>query len=61
MGGEEGEGGGRRGAGGGRRGEGREEGEGMKKGREAKEEIYAPAKRALLQKGGGRRGGGRGR
>ena len=62
-GGDEGEGGGRRGAGGGRRGggrrekRGREEGEVRKKGRE---ENFARAKRAPLQKGGGRRGGGRG-
>ena len=32
----------------------------MKKGREGEEEIFAHAKRAPLQKGGGRRGAGRG-
>ena len=55
--GEEGAGGGRRG--GGRRGGGRRE-KRRKKGGRGKEENFARAKRAPLQKGGGRRGGGRG-
>ena len=56
--GEEGVGGGEEGEGGGKRGGGRRErGE---KGREGKDENFARAKRAPLQKGGGRRGGGRG-
>ena len=73
-GGEEGEGGGRRGGGrrekrgreegeegegGGRRGGGRRERGGRKGGR-GKEEIFARANRASLQKGGGRRGAGGG-
>ena len=49
-------GGGRRGKGGGRRG--REEVEGRTKGGRGKEENFAHAKRAPLQKGGGRRGAG---
>ena len=63
-GGEEGEGGGRRGGGrrekrgGKRERRGREEGEGRTKGREGKEVIFARAKRAPLQKGGGRQGAG---
>ena len=54
--GEEGVGRGRRGRGR-REKRGREEGEGRKKGRD---ENFARAKRAPLQKGGGRRGGGKG-
>ena len=50
---------GEEGAGGGRRGGGRRERGGEKGGR-GKEENFACARRAPLQKGGGRRGGGRG-
>ena len=50
---------GEEGEGGGRRGGGRRE-RGGKKGGRGKEENFARAKRAPLQKGGGRQGGGRG-
>ena len=50
---------GEEGVGGGRRGGGRRE-RGGKKGGRGKEENFARAKRAPLQRGGGRRGGGRG-
>ena len=50
---------GKEGEGGGRRGGGKRE-RGGRKGWREKEEIFARAKRALLQKGGGRRGAGGG-